>query len=139
ARHEPPIGASHFTSWAGVCPGNNESGGRRRSGKTRHGNRWLNGALGNAAMAAARTKDTTYLGALYRRLAGRRGKKRALVAVDHSILVSVWHMLTQDVDYTDLGGSYFLQLAPDRAARQAVRRLHQLGFEVTLNPAKAAS
>jgi transposase len=130
--------AGHLASWAGVCPGNNESGGRRKSGHTRHGNRWLGGALGTAAMAAARTKDTTYLGALYRRLAGRRGKKRALVALEHSMLVSVWHMLTHDADYADLGGSYFLQLDPDRAARQAVQRLHQLGFQVTLNPREAA-
>ncbi len=130
--------AGHLASWAGVCPGNNESGGRRKSTATRHGNKWLGGALGTAAMAAARTKDTPYLGALYRRLAGRRGKKRALVAVEHSILVSVWHMLSYDRDYRDLGGAYFLQLAPDRAARQAVRRLHQLGFQVTLAPAEAA-
>jgi transposase len=130
--------AGHLASWAGVCPGNNESGGRRKSGRTRHGNPWLGGALGTAAMAAARTKDSTYLGALYRRLAGRRGKKRALVAVEHSMLVSVWHMLTHDADYADLGGSYFLQLDPDRAARQAVQRLHQLGFQVTLNPREAA-
>ncbi|MET9915306.1 transposase [Streptomyces sp. NPDC006476] len=130
--------AGHLASWAGVCPGNNESGGRRKSGRTRHGNRWLGGALGTAAMAAARTKDITYLGALYRRLAGRWGKKRALVAVEHSMLVSVWHMLTHDGDYADLGGSYFLQLDPDRAARQAVQRLHQLGFQVTLNPREAA-
>jgi transposase len=130
--------AGHLASWAGVCPGNNESGGRRKSGATRHGNKWLGGALGTAAMAAARTKDTTYLGALYRRLAGRRGKKRALVAVEHSILVSVWHMLSHEMDYRDLGGAYFLQLAPDRAARQAVRRLHQLGYQVTLTPAQAA-
>jgi transposase len=131
--------AGHLASWAGVCPGNNESGGRRKPGATRHGNRWLNGALGISAMAASRTKDATYLGALYRRLAGKRGKKRALVALEHSILVSVWHMLTRDMDHRDLGGDYFLQLDPDRATRQAVRRLHQLGYQVTLDPSTAAA
>src|SRR4029077_14838015 len=88
--------AAHLASWAGVCPGHHESAGKRRSGKTRHGNRWLTGALGTAALAAARTKDTTYLGARYRRLTRRAGKKKALVAVEHSILIAVWHMLTND-------------------------------------------
>src|SRR4029453_12033007 len=75
--------AGHLASWAGVCPGHHESAGKRKSGKTRHGNRWLGGALGTAAMAAARTRDTTYLGARYRRLVGRMGKQKALVAVEH--------------------------------------------------------
>lgn len=94
--------AAHLASWAGVCPGHHESAGKRKSGKTRHGNRWLVGALGTAAMAAARTKDTTYLGARYQRLAPRLVKKKAIVAVEHSILTAVWHMLTDDVDYADL-------------------------------------
>jgi transposase len=100
-----------------VCPGHHESAGKRGSGKTRHGNRWLTGALGTDALAAARTKDTTYLGARYRRLIRRVGKKKALVAVEHSILIAVWHMLTNDVEYTDLGGDYFARLDPERAMR----------------------
>jgi len=116
--------AAHLASWAGVCPGHHESAGKRRSGKTCHGNRWLVGALGTAAMAAARTKDTTYLGARYRRLVPRLVKKKAIVAVEHSIMIAVWHMLTDDVDYTDLGGDYFARLAghaPHRPPSQRAR------------------
>jgi transposase len=80
--------AAHLVSWTGVCPGHHESAGKRKSGKTRHGNRWLSGALGTAAMAAARTKDETYLGARYRRLAPRLGKPKAIVAIEHSILTA---------------------------------------------------
>jgi len=130
--------AGHLASWAGVCPGHHESAGRRRSGKTRHGNRWLVGALGTAAMAAARTKDTTYLGARYQRLAHRLGKKKAIVAVEHSILTAVWHMLTNDVDYTDLGGDYFARLDPQRAMRRIVRQANILGFTVRFDPIQAA-
>jgi len=130
--------AAHLASWAGVCPGHHESAGKRKSGKTRHGNRWLIGALGTAAMAAARTKDTTYLGARYQRLAHRIGKKKAIVAVEHSILTAVWHMLTNDVDYTDLGGDYFARLDPERAMRRIVRQANTLGFTVRFDPIQAA-
>jgi hypothetical protein len=121
-----------------VCPGHHESAGKRRSGKTRHGNRWLVGALGTAAMAAARTKDTTYLGARYHRLTRRLGKKKAIVAVEHSILIAVWHMLTNDVDYADLGGDYFAQLDPELAMRRIVRQANALGFTVRFDPIQAA-
>ena len=130
--------AAHLASWAGVCPGHHESAGKRRSGKTRHGNRWLTAALGTAAMAAARTKDTTYLGARYQRLAPRLGKKKAIVAVEHSILIAVWHMLTDDVDYADLGGDYFARLDPERAMRRIVRQANALGFTVLFEPIQAA-
>ena len=130
--------AAHLASWAGVCPGHHESAGKRRSGKTRHGNRWLTGALGTAALAAARTKDTTYLGARYRRLIPRVGKKKALVAVEHSILIAVWHMLTNDVEYTDLGGDCFTQLDLERAMRRIVRQANALGFTVRFDPIQAA-
>jgi hypothetical protein len=109
--------AAHLASWAGVCPGQHESAGKRKSGKTRHGDRWLCGALGTAAMAAARTKDTTYLGARYHRLAPRLGKTKAIVAIQHSILTAVWHMLTDDIDYHDLGGDYFARLDPELNSR----------------------
>ena len=130
--------AAHLASWAGVCPGHHESAGKRRSGKTRHGNRWLVSALGTAAMAAARTKDATYLGARYRRLAPRLGKKKAIVAVEHSILIAVWHMLTDDIGYHDLGGDYFARLDPERAMRRIVQQANALGFTVRFDPIQAA-
>ena len=130
--------AAHLASWAGVCPGQHESAGKRRSGKTRHGNRWLVGALGTAAMAAARTKDATYLGARYQRLAHRLGKKKAIVAVEHSILIAAWHMLANDVDYADLGGDYFARLDPELAMRRIVRQANTLGFTVRFDPIQAA-
>jgi transposase len=130
--------AGNLASWAGVCPGQHESAGKHRSGKTRHGNRWLVGALGIAAMAAVRTKDTTYLGARYHRLAHRLGKKKALVAIQHSILIAVWHMLTDGVDYTDLGGDYFARLDPELAMRRIVRQANALGFTVRFDPIQAA-
>ena len=130
--------AGHLASWAGLCPGHHESAGKRKSGKTRHGNRWLGGALGTAAMAASRTRDTTYLGARYRRLAPRLGKKKALVAMQHSMLTAVWHMLTDDVAYHDLGGDYFTRLDPERAMRRIVRQANALGFTVRFDPIPAA-
>jgi transposase len=130
--------AAHLASWAGVCPGHHESAGKRRSGKTRHGNRWLTNALGTAAMAAARTKDTTYLGARYRRLAPRLGKKKAVVAVEHSILIAVWHILSNDATYADLGGDYFARLDPELAMRRIARQANALGFTVRFDPIQAA-
>jgi transposase len=130
--------AAHLASWAGVCPGQHESAGKHRSGKTRHGNRWLTAALGTSAVAAARTRSSTYLGTRYARLASRLGKKKALVAVEHSILTAAWHMLAHDVDYHDLGGDYFLRRDPERATRRAINQLNRLGYTVTLNPVEAA-
>jgi len=130
--------AGHLASWAGVCPGQHESAGKHKSGKTRHGNRWLGGALGTAAMAAARTRDKSYLGARYQRLAPRLGKKKALVAVEHSILTATWHMLTDDVDYHDLGGDYFTKRDPERAIRRLVRQANALGLAVRFDPIQAA-
>jgi transposase len=130
--------AGHLASWAGVCPGHHESAGKHKSGKTRHGNRWLGGALGTAAMAASRTRDTTYLGARYQRLAPRLGKKKALVAVEHSILTAAWHMLTDDVDYHDLGGDYFIRQDPERVMRRLTRQANALGFTIRFDPIQAA-
>jgi transposase len=130
--------AADLASWAGVCPGNNESGGKRGPGRTRHGDPWLKAALGQAAISASRTKDT-YLAARYRRLIARRGKKRALVALEHSILVSVWHMFTRDTTYADLGGQYFLErTGRARQTRRLVSQLNQLGYQVTLSAEGAA-
>ena len=122
----------------GVCPGHHESAGKRKSGKTRHGNRWLGAALGTAAMAASRTKDKTYLGARYHRLVPRLGKKKAIVALEHSILTAVWHMLTHNVDYHDLGGDYFTRRDPEHAMRRIVRQANALGFTVRFDPIQAA-
>lgn len=125
---------AHLASWAGVCPGNHESGGRRKSGKTRKGNRWLRDALGTAALAALRSKNT-YLSAQYQRLVRRLGnKQKAIVALEHSILVSVWHMLSDNTTYQDLGQDYFLRRDPDRERRRAIAALNKLGYTVTLNP-----
>ncbi|SCL13271.1 IS110 family transposase [Micromonospora inyonensis] len=126
--------AGHLASWAGVSPGNHESGGKRKSGKTTKGNRWLRDALGTAAMAAARSKNT-YLGAQYTRLVRRLGSKpKALVALEHSILTSVWHMLTDGTGYQDLGADHFLRRDPERERRRAIAALNKLGYTVTLNP-----
>ena len=128
----------HLASWAGLCPGNDESAGRRKSGKTRKGNPWLRAALIEAARAAARTKDT-YLSAQYHRIAARRGKKKAAVAVAHSILVIAYHLQKEGREFADLGGRHFDER--DRAAveRRAVKRLEGLGFKVTLEPVALAA
>jgi transposase len=128
--------AAHLASWAGTVPGHNESAGKRRPSKTRHGNRWLAGALGVAALSASRTKNT-YLSARYRRLVPRTGKIKALVALQHSMLIATWHMLTDDVPYQDLGGAYFEQLNPDRAKHRAIAQLRRLGYDVELTPIPA--
>jgi len=125
--------AEHCASWASMCPGNNESGGKRKSGKTGKGNVWLRRALIEAAHGAARTKKS-YFSALYHRLAGRRGKKRALVAVGHSLLVTGYYMITRQVDYQDLGNNYFDERNKESVKRRMVKRLEQLGFQVELKP-----
>jgi transposase len=130
--------AGHLASWAGVCPGNHESAGHTTTGQTRPGDPWLKAVLGQAAISAARGKHT-YLAARYRRILPRRGRKRALVALQHSILVAIWHMFTHDQDYRDLGGDYFLDhTGKTRATRRLVSQLNHLGFQVTLNPMAVA-
>jgi len=126
--------AAHLASWARVCPGNNESAGKRLSGSTGHGNPWLRSALVEAAQAAAHTKGT-YLAAQYHRLAGRRGGKRAIMAVAHTILVTIYHMLTRGTTYSDLGGNYFDERDRQATIRRAVRRIESLGYKVTLEEA----
>jgi len=123
--------ADHLAAWAGVAPGNNESAGKRLSGKTRRGNRALGVALNQAAHAAAHMKNT-YLSAQYHRLAGRRGQKRAIVSVSHSILVIAYHMIKRKEPYHDLGGDYFDKRRPEASAKRLVKRLEQLGFSVSL-------
>jgi hypothetical protein len=128
----------HLCSWAGICPGNEESAGKRLRSRTTRKNRWLRRALTEAAWAAGRTKDS-YLGAQYRRLAARRGRKRALVAVGHSLLVIVYHLLSTDVEYRDLGVEYFDRLEPERLRRYLVKRLEGLGYQVTLTTQNEAA
>jgi len=124
--------ARHLASWAGACPGNDQSAGKRRSGRTRKGSRWLGIALTEAALASTRTKDT-YLAAQYRRLRPRRGHKRALGAVKHSILVAAWHMLSTGELYREPGGDYFERRRdPEREVKRLVAQLQRLGQNVTL-------
>jgi transposase len=125
--------AKHLASWAGMCPGHDESGGKRLSGKTRKGSRWLRQVLVEAAHVAAKTKQT-YLAAQYKRIAARRGKKRALIALGHTILVIVYTLLTRKQPYQDLGAAYFDSLEQQRVERRLVRRLERLGYRVSLQP-----
>jgi transposase len=128
--------AGHLASWAGLCPGNDESAGRRRSGRSRKGSRWLAIALTEAAQANTRSRDT-YLAAQYRRLRARRGHRRALGAVRHSIIVACWHMLATGEIYHDAGGDYFTRIDPDKQTRRLVAQLERLGHTVTLQEAAA--
>ncbi len=123
----------HLASWSGLCPGNDQSAGKRRSGKTTKGSRWLRQTLVQAAWAASRARHS-YLAAQYHRLAGRRGRKRALVAVAHSLLVIIYHLLKNGVPYHDLGPDYLDRLHPERLTRYLVKRLERLGHKVTLEP-----
>ena len=127
--------AGHLASWAGMCPGNNESAGKHRSGRTRYGSKWLRIALVEAGQAAGRSKNT-YLAAHYHRIRGRRGPARAAVAVGHSILVIAWHLLSTGETYTDLGGDYFdKRNTSDARQRRLVAQLEAMGHRVTLEPA----
>lgn len=123
--------AEHLSSWAGMCPGNHESAGKRKSGKTTKGNRWIRSVLCQMAWAASHAKDS-YFNSLYHRLAPRRGKKRALVAVGHALLVTIYHMLKNHTHYKDLGSQWFARLHPERLTRYLVKRLEALGLTVTL-------
>ena len=135
-RTEQFASAQHLASWAGMCPGNNESAGKRHSGKARKGNRWLRRVLNQAAWAVSRRKDS-YLAARYRRLATRRGKKRAIVAIGHKLLLIAYTLLQRGCPYRDLGGDYFDRLRPEALVRSLVRRIERLGHTVVLQPATA--
>jgi transposase len=124
----------HLASWAGLCPGNHESAGKQRTGRTRRGSPWLRSALVEAAWAAARAKQT-YLSAHYHRLAARRGGKRAALAVAHTILVSAYYMMQREQPYNDLGGNYFDERDRRHVERRLVKRLERLGYAVTLETA----
>jgi transposase len=124
--------AGHLASWAGMCPGHQESAGKQHDGKTRKGSPWLRDALIEAAAAAGKTKGT-YLAAQYHRLVPRRGRNKAAVAVGHSILVIVWHLLQHDCPYVDLGSTYLDERDRAGTERRLVRRLEQLGYSVRLD------
>lgn len=125
-----------LVSWGALCPGKNESGGKRRSSRTPKGNKWLKRTLTEAGWAATLERDS-YLAALYRRLAPRRGKKRAIIAVARTILQSAWHILKKDVDYKELGGDYFEHLNEEKSTKYFVKRLEKFGYEVVLKPKQA--
>ena len=125
--------AKHLASWAGLCPGNKQSGGKRLKEQTTSGNIWLKGVLSECAWAAARTKET-YLAAQFKRLARRRGVYKALIAVAHSLLVIIYHVLQRGEAYRELGSDYFAQIDSQRAERYHIKRLTALGYQVTLTP-----
>lgn len=126
--------AAHLCSWAGLVPGHHESAGRRHSTRTRPGNIYLHTALGTTVMSISRSNNTR-LSARYRRIAAHRGPLRANVAVQRTIMTIVWHLLTTDTDYDDLGNDYYQQLKPDRAISNALRTLKKHGYDVQLQPA----
>jgi transposase len=129
--------AKHLASWAGVCPGNKQSGGKRLSGKPTKGNPYLRAILAEVVWAISHTKDN-YLSAQYHRLARRLGKKKAIVAVSHSVLVIIYHVLREKEPYADLGADYFDKLDTARLERHHIHRLEQLGYTVTLTPKQVA-
>lgn len=130
--------ARHLASWAGMCPGNNESAGKRRSGRTRKGSPWLRHCLVEAAHGAAHTKNK-YLSSQYHRIGARRGKKKAQVAVGHSILVIAYHLLTRKQPYSDLGANYFDERDRQAVTKRCVTRLQRLGFQVSLEKLPVAA
>jgi transposase len=130
--------ADHATSWAGLAPGKNESAGRNYSARTNKANRYLKTALVEAAHAAGRSQDN-YLSTQYRRLAARRGKKRAAVAVARTMLVIIYHMIKNGTEYQELGGNYFDERKPETVQKQLIRRLEKLGLKVTVEPLTVAA
>jgi transposase len=125
--------AGHLASWIGVCPGVNESAGVNKSGHTRHGNAHLKRVLGTAAMAAIRRKDS-YYAVYYRRVAARRGRQRALVAVMHKLVIAIWHVLHDNVAHRDLGADYFARRDPQRTMRQIIKQANAIGLTVRFDP-----
>lgn len=122
---------AHLSSWAGLSPGNNESAGKRRSGKSTPGNRWLKGSLTEAAWAASKAKGT-YLKARYHRLASRRGKKRACLAIGHTILIMSYHIIKERCTYRELGADYFDRLNEQKVVMRLTSRIQALGYELYL-------
>lgn len=130
--------AGHLASWAGTCPGSNESAGRVKSTRTRPGNPYLKGALGIAAMSASRSKGT-YFSAKFRRIASRRGPVKAIVAIEHAMLIAIWNMLATGTLYSDPGDDFYARLNPDKAKGRAIDQLNKMGYSVTLAPLAVAN
>jgi transposase len=129
--------AGHLASWAGTCPGSNESAGRVKSTHTRPGNPYLKGALGIAAMSASRSKGT-YFSAKFRRIATRGGPVKAIVAIEHAMLIAIWNMLSTGELYRDPGDDFYARLNPDKAKTRAINQLNKMGYSVTLVPLAVA-
>lgn len=127
--------ARHLASWARTTPGHDEPAGKVKSSRTRPGNPYLQGALGAAAMACAQN-PRTYPGAKYRRIAARRGRQKANVAIQHAMLTAIWHIATTGTFYDDPGADYFTRLNPERARNRAIRQLQAMGYHIT--PEKAS-
>ncbi len=123
---------AHLASWAGICPGNDESAGKRKNTRVNAANRYLKAALCEASWAASHTKNT-YLAAQYRRLARRIGKKKALVAVGHSILIIVYYVLSRRTPYQELGANYFQRESAEAQKNRLIRKLEALGLKVTVD------
>src|SRR5262249_1860882 len=130
--------AEHLSSWAGLCPGHEESAGKRLRNRTTQRHRWVGRAVGETARAAGPTQESCRV-AQYRRLAARRGKKKAVVAVGHTVLVIFYHLLRTAVAYQDLGADHFDKLKPEQYRRYLVKRLESLGYQVTLTPKQTAA
>lgn len=130
--------SKHIASWVGLCPGNNESAGKRKSGKTRHGNQMVKTTLIQAAQSIAHTRGN-YLSAMYHRLAARKGAKKAAVAVAHALLVIIYRMLKDGTRYKDLGGNFFDELNKQAVVKRTVKRLEALGYKVTVEPTAPAA
>lgn len=126
--------AGHLASWAGLCPGQNESAGKRRSGRTRHGSPWLRAALIEAALAASRKRDSA-LRARYLRVARHRGHKKAVLAVAHALLIAIYHVVAREENYRDLGADYYDRRHAEHLTRRAIKTLERQGYHVTLEPA----
>jgi transposase len=124
--------SSHLASWAGLSPGNNESAGKRKSGRTRKGNTILKSTLAQAAKAAVKNKNSFYY-AQYQRVSVRRGKNRATIAVAHSMLISIYHMLQDGIDFVDLGADFYTQFNTEKKANSYIRKLEQLGYTIEAN------
>jgi transposase len=129
--------AGHLASWAGLCPGNRESAGKQQSGKMRPGNAWLKGVLAEVAWGISRLREQTYLAAQFHRIARRRGRRKAVMAVAHSVLVIAYHLLRDQQPYRELGADYFDKRDQTRLQRHYVARLSALGYQVDLTPSSA--
>ena len=127
--------AKHAASWAGLCPGNHESAGTHRSGRTRHGHRWLRAALIEAALAASVRSTAGAFAARYRRIMPHRGDKKAIVAVAHAVLVTAYHLRARQTTYQDPDSDYYVRRHAERVRRRAIQTLERQGFRVALEPA----